>query len=665
MGLIISDDDKKTHGDRVDKHPAAGKYEGLNPERHTTDFIFFIAIFAMWICMSCVGGYAVRNGGNAYRLLGPISSSGDICGYSDGYKSSPYLFTVTTTGLGICVDSCPSPATTPSSSSTSYSDYYCLPYISNSYSSVYTSSGATAAATAFASYITSSCMTNGAYDYTKTTSYSCLCNLQYQSTKYLNRCIFDDDTIQSHYTNMNTPNYFKSFIADVIVARNIIFGFGFCLALGLSFILSSLLRWKTVAYTIIWTSLSGFLAFQIAFIYFCYKTSYTWDREEPQTHNQTSIYALRAFSVILMAFCGLYVCVMIFLRNSINIAIQVMVLSSQCLAEMPFLAVTPLVNLVGFGAFFVAFIFYCFNIASQGELKAITETYNGLSVTVGYKFEPLDSDKQQEELWFMFFCLLWTMNFICAIGIFVVAYCSAKWYFTEPDKRGPEIGCGTVLSSYWICIRYHLGTLAFGSLIIAFVQFVRAVLLYITKHSKQISENCVLKYLMCCVQCCLCCLEKCLKFISKNAYIQTAIHNSGFCHGAYDGFFLVARNIFRIGALHVVSGIALVILKLFVTSAVGCGTYFIFMKYYNDKLNDFIAPTLLTMIIAYVTCAMFCDVYDLITDSILMCYISDEEANGKAKFASDDMHSFIDAHTAQPDDKIEKEPATEVEANTK
>ena len=79
MGFFISDEDKSKHCDRVEKHPSSGKYEGLNPERHSTDFIFFIAIFAMWICMSCVGGYAVRNCGDPYRLLGPINSEGKIC----------------------------------------------------------------------------------------------------------------------------------------------------------------------------------------------------------------------------------------------------------------------------------------------------------------------------------------------------------------------------------------------------------------------------------------------------------------------------------------------------------------------------------------------------------------------------------------------------------
>lgn len=648
MGFFISDDDKKTHGDRVDKHPNAGKYEGMNPERHTTDFIFFLAIFGMWVCMSIVGGIAVRNGGNAYRLLGPIDSNGNICGFSSGYSAVPYLYTITTTGFGTCVSSCPS--VDASLTSTTYSDYYCLETDATS-----------GIESAFSTYATTYCFTSNSYDYSTTTNYQCICNIKRKTTEYVNRCIFDDSTIQDHYVNQDSPNYFKQFIADVLIARNIIFGFGFCLALGLSFIFTSLLRWKVVAQAIVWTSLIGFLAFQIAFICECYQTSRYWARESPQTHSTDAIYALRAFSIILMAFCGLYFCVMLFLRKSINIAIEVMVLSSQCLAEMPFLVITPIIGLIGFGAFFVAFIFYCFNIASMGTFAVKTATVNSATINVGYTWTPLDGDKQQQELWFMFFCLLWTMNFIGAIGIFVVAYAAAKWYFTEPANRVAEIGCGTVLSSYWVCIRYHLGTLAFGSLIIAFVQFIRAVLVYVTKHSKQISMNPILKYLMCCVQCCLCCLEKCLKFISKNAYIQTAVHNSGFCHGAYDGFFLVARNIFRIGALHVVSGVALVILKLFVTSAVGCGAYFIFDRYYQDKMYDFIAPTVLTMLLAYMTCAMFCDVFDLITDTILMCYVTDEEANGKAKFASDDMHTFIDTHTTVADDKLEAVPTTEVD----
>ena len=39
----------------------------------------------------------------------------------------------------------------------------------------------------------------------------------------------------------------------------------------------------------------------------------------------------------------------------------------------------------------------------------------------------------------------------------------------------------------------------------------------------------VVRAVLCCVQCCLWCLEKCLKFLNRNAYIETAIYGYSFC----------------------------------------------------------------------------------------------------------------------------------------
>lgn len=74
--------------------------------------------------------------------------------------------------------------------------------------------------------------------------------------------------------------------------------------------------------------------------------------------------------------------------------------------------------------------------------------------------------------------------------------------------------------------RYHLGTAAFGSLVIAIVQIIRAMLAYtqakleaMTRSSTDFVTR-LAKALMCCCQCCLCCLEKVLKFISSNACVR-------------------------------------------------------------------------------------------------------------------------------------------------
>ena len=52
-----------------------------------------------------------------------------------------------------------------------------------------------------------------------------------------------------------------------------------------------------------------------------------------------------------------------------------------------------------------------------------------------------------------------------------------------------------LLMSFWRCFRYHLGTLAFGSLIIAIVQMIRIVLEYVDRKLKN-NENEVTKFIM-------------------------------------------------------------------------------------------------------------------------------------------------------------------------
>ena len=75
---------------------------------------------------------------------------------------------------------------------------------------------------------------------------------------------------------------------------------------------------------------------------------------------------------------------------------------------------------------------------------------------------------------------------------------------------------------------YHLGSLALGALIIAIIQIFRAILNYIDRKTKRQQNSCI-KCLVCFCKCCLWCLEKCLRYISKNAYILTAIYGYGFC----------------------------------------------------------------------------------------------------------------------------------------
>jgi hypothetical protein len=99
---------------------------------------------------------------------------------------------------------------------------------------------------------------------------------------------------------------------------------------------------------------------------------------------------------------------------------------------------------------------------------------------------------------------------------------------------------------------------AFGSLLIAIIRTIRAVVSYFQRKMKK-SHNLIAQYVLCCVQCCLGCLERCIRFINKHAYIITAIYSYPFCKATRKAFWLLLRNILRVSAVNLVATFVLII----------------------------------------------------------------------------------------------------------
>jgi choline transporter-like protein 2/4/5 len=147
-------------------------------------------------------------------------------------------------------------------------------------------------------------------------------------------------------------------------------------------------------------------------------------------------------------------------------------------------------------------------------------------------------------LWlYHIFMGLWVNAFIQGVAMLSIAGSVGKWYFTPVSVMKKNQGRCPVCKSYCITCRFHLGTVAFGSLIIALVQLVRLIVGYIQKKMDEAGESKIKKAIMCVVQCCLWCLEKCMKFISKNSYIYTALSGTSFCYSAFKSFFLILNNL--------------------------------------------------------------------------------------------------------------------------
>lgn len=82
------------------------------------------------------------------------------------------------------------------------------------------------------------------------------------------------------------------------------------------------------------------------------------------------------------------------------------------------------------------------------------------------------SDYLQRSLgffYYFFFGILWTNAFLGALTIFIISSCCSLWYFS----RGPDDSLNSpVLTSYYRAFRFHWGSLAFGALLLAIIQFI-------------------------------------------------------------------------------------------------------------------------------------------------------------------------------------------------
>ena len=77
-------------------------------------------------------------------------------------------------------------------------------------------------------------------------------------------------------------------------------------------------------------------------------------------------------------------------------------------------------------------------------------------------------------------------------------------------------------------------------LLIWFSFYTTQIITYIQQKCAK-SGNKLAAAILCCIGCCIWCLEKFMKFLNKNAYIQTAIHGYSFCKAARSAFFLLLR----------------------------------------------------------------------------------------------------------------------------
>uniref|UniRef100_A0A182W864 Choline transporter-like protein n=1 Tax=Anopheles minimus TaxID=112268 RepID=A0A182W864_9DIPT len=218
----------------------------------------------------------------------------------------------------------------------------------------------------------------------------------------------------------------------------------------------------------------------------------------------------------------------------------------------------------------------------------------------------------------------WCICFVSAFSEMVLAFTFATWYWTHQKSRLPFF---VLTRGITRTILYHLGTLAFGSLIIAICKIIRAFLEYLD-HKLKGYDNGVTRAILCCCRCFFWCLESFLKFLNTNAYIMCAIYGKNFCTSAKDAFSLLTRNVLRVIALDKVTGFLFFLSKLLLASGMAAVTYTYFdSDLPKTPLNYPFVPAVLVFIGTYIIASIFFSVYSVAVDTLFLCFLEDIERN--------------------------------------
>ncbi|XP_050359441.1 choline transporter-like 2 isoform X3 [Nymphalis io] len=661
-------------------------FNGPIHNRSCTDIVWLITFVLFLGGWGYVGYYSMTRG-NVEKLLAPIDSNGRRCGLDSGLEDKKYLlfFNIAKclapgtpiTGCPttqVCVSQCPSKTVlfekeirqNPATFDQIKKDMVCieglnvqtmasseaLEHIKNEKCTSFVLQSQPVLGRCFVN-VTAAVellreLTNGTFDLAEAQVLEQLIELL-KSNQLSSQIV--QDLVQSRW-----------YMAGALVAVVLV-----------CFIYILLLRW--VVTPVVWTSIAGLFALLGFAIYLCYK-NYEYYKANPVGLYQTtnlkgyaqSIFAKSETWLVILIISAIVflilLLVIIFLRNRIVIAIALIREGSKAVTAIKSTVLFPIFPWIlqcGIIAYGVLVLMYLLSIGESAfrvvNLKNDTTCdCGGLYTEEGVSCNPAkfisqchDSssgllpcqvaschftgiDNPHSVIYMQLVNLLgffWAMFFISGVADMMLASTFSTWYWTFHKKDLPFF---TLTSGIYRTFRYHLGTVAFGALIIAIVRVIRVILEYIDHKVKKF-DNPFTRCIMCCCKCFFWCLENFLKFVNKNAYIMCAVHGKNFCRSANEAFSLLMRNIVRVVVLDKVADFIFFLSKLLMSIGVGFAVYYLLEWNYvyevtkGERLHYNYVPAIILSIATYLICTIFFNVYSMAVDTLFLCFLEDCERN--------------------------------------
>ena len=142
-------------------------------------------------------------------------------------------------------------------------------------------------------------------------------------------------------------------------------------------------------------------------------------------------------------------------------------------------------------------------------------------------------------------------------------------------------------------------------------------------------------------------LDRCLKYINRNAYIETNLFGYSFCNAAMEAFHTLINNFVQVAAHNFVGGLVFFTLRLMVISMNMVIAYYWIRGNYSELYSisignatvnstvetaelpgiNFAAPMFIIALFTYFVVGAFTELLEMTTDTILICFCEDVKFN--------------------------------------
>ncbi|XP_065160640.1 LOW QUALITY PROTEIN: choline transporter-like protein 1, partial [Atheta coriaria] len=306
-------------------------------------------------------------------------------------------------------------------------------------------------------------------------------------------------------------------------------------------------------------------------------------------------------------------------RKRIQMIIQVFKEASKAIGDMPQLFIQPAIS-------FVAFLVSAIGFSSFQQCFKAGIKENGY-------FNP--DDIVICTYIFLSWGGIWLTYFFKGCQSMVIGGTVATWYYRR-DKSDLGSPMWRTTSNM---LRYHMGTVAFGSLLMLLMEIIKSISDFFTK--RKIARVC------CCCCACICCmLNKCIKnfeeiikYFTKMSYIMTAIHGVSFCTGCREGMILLLNHAFSLMQLKCFCKFVLGLLQLIIVAIV----IIVCRNIARPDSADFVS--VVSGIFAFFAANTFLSLYNIAIDTIFLCYCEDLAENdgvSKPYFMSRELMCFME-----------------------